>query len=173
MLVIPVCSLKSYHNHINIWWLMLVGNSSRREQIKLFATNQKGCATICLYRLSQTNLVWRNGFGSKHVTLENLLTKSAYLVSFLNCKRRKIIPPHGVDMIYIRKNFHETIVDWLSDGDSSVIEICIFFPILVFQMLKVSPTACLCVCVCVCLLSLSVFWLYLSVSVCLYMYMYL
>ena len=120
-------SLKSYHNHINIWWLMLVGKSSRREQIKLFATNQKGCATICLYRLNQMNLVWRNGFGSKHVTLENLLTKSAYLVSFLNCKRRKIIPPHGVDMMHIRQNFHETFVDWRSDGDDSVIEICIFF----------------------------------------------
>jgi len=63
------------------------------------------------YRLSQMNLVWRNGFGSKHVTLENLLTKFAYMVSFLNCKRRKIILPHGVDMIYIQKSFHETFVD--------------------------------------------------------------
>ena len=45
------------------------------------------------------NLVWRHGFGSKHVTLENLLTKFAYMVSFLNCKRRKIILPHGTLLV--------------------------------------------------------------------------
>lgn len=48
MSVIPLCSLKSCNNHINIWWLMLLGISSRREQIKMFATNGKGCAIICI-----------------------------------------------------------------------------------------------------------------------------